>query len=271
MSTIQIPKPAIDFFRPPDHLELPDKDGTFVRNFQEHPQSTLLTDSLQSVLRRIHPDEQYCIGQDCGIYWKLTEEPLLGCKAPDWFYVPDVPPLLNGVVRRSFVTWVEGRGPLAAIEYVSGDGAEERDRTPETGKFWVYEQGIRIPYYAIYEVKLSRVEVYHLVDGRYRRLRENARGHFEIEPLGVELGIWNGRFLNMELPWLRWWDMQGNLLPTSEERAEEECRRAEQERRRAEQEHSRAEQEATRAQTAEERAQRLAEKLRALGVNPDET
>ncbi|HAJ58808.1 MAG TPA: hypothetical protein DCP31_05720 [Cyanobacteria bacterium UBA8543] len=30
----------------PDHTQLPDSDGTFVKNFQEHPQSILLTDSL---------------------------------------------------------------------------------------------------------------------------------------------------------------------------------------------------------------------------------
>jgi hypothetical protein len=30
----------------PDHNELPESDGTFVKNFQEHPQSILLTDSI---------------------------------------------------------------------------------------------------------------------------------------------------------------------------------------------------------------------------------
>jgi hypothetical protein len=41
-----------------------------------------------------------------------------------------------------------------------------------------------------------------------------------IHPLGVELGIWQGEYQNMELPWLRWWDLQGNLLLTGEERAD---------------------------------------------------
>jgi hypothetical protein len=30
----------------PDHTQLPDSDGAFVKNFQEHPQSILLTDSI---------------------------------------------------------------------------------------------------------------------------------------------------------------------------------------------------------------------------------
>ncbi|MFO7090179.1 transcriptional regulator, partial [Arthrospira platensis PCC 7345] len=31
----------------PDHTQLPCEDGTFVKNFQEHPQSILLTDSIR--------------------------------------------------------------------------------------------------------------------------------------------------------------------------------------------------------------------------------
>ncbi len=36
--------------------------------------------------------------------------------------------------------------------------------------------------------------------------------------MGVELGIWQGRYQNIELPWLRWWNNQGNLLHTGWER-----------------------------------------------------
>ncbi len=32
-------------FTLPDHTQLPDSDGTFVKNFQEHPQSIVLTSS----------------------------------------------------------------------------------------------------------------------------------------------------------------------------------------------------------------------------------
>jgi Uma2 family endonuclease len=80
----------------PDHKQLPESDGTFVKNFQEHPQSLLLTSSISPILDAIHPDGRYAIGQDCGIYWRLTDPPERGAEAPDWFYVPDVPPLLNG-------------------------------------------------------------------------------------------------------------------------------------------------------------------------------
>jgi len=76
----------------PDHTQLPESDGTFVKNFQEHPQSILLTDSISPVLQQLHPDGNYAIGQDCGIYWRMTEPPEKGALSPDWFYVPNVPP-----------------------------------------------------------------------------------------------------------------------------------------------------------------------------------
>jgi hypothetical protein len=53
--------------------------------------------------------------------------------------------------------------------------------------------------------------------------------------------LWQGRYQDVELPWLRWWDLQGNLLPTSEERAEQQAKRIE----------------------------RLATQLRARGVEPE--
>jgi Uma2 family endonuclease len=241
----------------PDHTQLPESDGTFVKNFQEHPQSLLLTSSIRPVLDRLHPDRQYCIGQDCGIYWRLTEPPERGAEAPDWFYVPNVPPLLNGVGRRSYVLWKEFVAPLIAIEFVSGNGSQERDPTSpfaseagKAGKFWVYEQAIRIPFYAIYEVEKASVEVYELIANHYQQILPNQRGHYPIAPMGVELGIWQGQEANQILPWLRWWDSAGDLLLTGEERAEWEKQRAEQEK---------------------QRADRFAAKLREMGIDPEET
>jgi Uma2 family endonuclease len=285
--------------RLPDHTQLPESDGTFVKNFLEHPQSMLLTDALEPILERLHPDGQYCIGQDCGIYWRETEPPEpeeKGAEAPDWFYVPNVPPLVNGAYRRSYVMWKELIAPLIVLEFVSGDGTEERDQTRGKGKFWVYEQVIHPVYYGIYEFKLGRIELYELVRGRYQLVIPNAHGHFPIEPLGVTLGIWQAKFIDMTLPWMRWCDNEGNLLPISKELAEYERHRAElaeaqlqQERQRAEVaegrielveeqvqlERQRAElaqqearQERQRAEVADQRATALAERLRALGIDP---
>ena len=52
--------------------------------------------------------------------------------------------------------WHELIALLIVLEFVSGDGSEERDRTPWMGKFWIYEQVIRPAFYGIYEVRRSQ-------------------------------------------------------------------------------------------------------------------
>ena len=219
--------PSTDPVTLPDHTQLPDSDGTFVKNFQEHPQSVLLTDSIEPILQKCHPDGQYTIGQDSGIYWRMTEPPEKGAEAPDWFYVPNVPPTLNGQPRRSYVLWQEFIAPLIILEFVSGTGKEERDRTPWTGKFFIYEQVIRPAFYGIYEVQKSSIELYRHVTNRFELVEANERGHFPIPELGVEIGIWQGTYQNSELPWLRWWDSDGNLLLTGWENSQQERQRVE--------------------------------------------
>jgi Uma2 family endonuclease len=266
----------------PDHTQLPESDGTFVKNFQEHPQRIVLTSSIQPILQQLHPDGNYAIGQDSGIYWRLTEPLEKGAESPDWFYVPNVTPLLEGTYRRSYVLWKEIVAPLIAIEFVSGDGSEERDRTPpvnsraseefkdnKVGKFWVYEQAIRIPFYAIYEVKKASVEVYHLVDGSYELMPANDRGHYPIAPMGVELGIWIGQIDNVELPWLRWWDSQGNLLLTGNERAIAESQLKEEANVAKVQAQLIATQEREQRLEVQQKLDRISAYLRSQGIDPD--
>ena len=269
----------------PDHKQLPESDGTFVKNFQEHPQSIVLTSSIAPVLEKLHPDGRYCIGQDSGIYWRMMEPPEKGAEAPDWFYVPNVSPLLDGEYRRSYVMWKEFVAPLIAIEFVSGSGREERDATPpseteKAGKFWVYEQAIRIPFYAIFDTWKDNLEAYHLVDNRYIKMQPNDRRHYPISPMGVELGL---KFEN-GVSWLRWWDEAGNLLLTGDERAvqaEQKQVQAEQKQVQAEaiaaQERLIANQERLAKQQAEaivtqerDQKEKLANYLRSLVINPDD-
>jgi len=250
-------------FSIPDHKQLPESDGTFVKNFQEHPQSIILTSSIEPILQKLHPDGRYCIGQDSGIYWRLMEPPEKGSEAPDWFYVPNVSPLLDGEYRRSYVLWKEFIAPLIAIEFVSGNGNEERDttlpsETEKAGKFWVYEQAIRIPFYIIFDTWKDYLEAYQLVNGRYVKMEPNDRGHFEIAPMAVEIGLQQ----QGTTVWLRWWDDSGNLLLTGDERALQ------------------AEAIANQATIAQQQAEAIANQalqekdklkayLRSIGVNPD--
>lgn len=272
INSLQLPPPF------PDHKQLPESDGTFVKNFQEHPQSILLTDSLGLILQKIHPDGQYAIGQDCGIYWRETDPPERGAEAPDWFYIPNVPPLLDGEIRRSYVIWREFISPLIVLEFASGDGKEERDRTPlsrtekgkKPGKFWVYEQIIHAAYYGIFVIKTGQLEAYHLVNGLYQPLTPNERGHYFIDALEIEIGVWQGNYQNQHQRWLRWWDNEGNLILTGSERAEIEAARAEQEHERAEQEHERAEQEHERAEALERNQIEAISKLKQLGLTNEQ-
>ena len=214
----------------PNHNQLPSEDDTFVNNFQKHPQSIILTDSIGPILEKIHPDGDYVIGQNCGIYWRATDPPEQGAEAPDWFYIPNVPPLLDGEIRHFYVLWREFFSPFIALEFASGSGKEERDTTSlwesekkektRPGKFWVYEWVLRIPYYGIYDITLGKLEVYNLVNRTYRKLEPNERGNYLIERLQVELGLWQGNYQNQNQLWLRWWDRDGNLLLTGSERAD---------------------------------------------------
>lgn len=220
--------------RIPDHTTLPDQNGTFAHNSYDRWQSHLLTDSLLPQADRLFPQGDYFIGADCGIYWRLTDPPAKGVKAPDWFFVADATRLLDGQMRRSFVLWEEGVAPLIVLEYVYGDGAEERDRTPREGNLWVYERVLRCPYYGIFAPNDARLELYVLGDGRYSPLEPNDSGRFPINRLNIQIGTWRGIFGGFEAPWLRWWDERGYLMLTGAERAE-----------------------------------RLAAKLRELGVDPE--
>ena len=89
-------------------------------------------------------------------------------------------------------------------------------------------------------VKTSQLEVYNWVNARYRLLEPNDRGHYPIDRMGVELGVWFGSYQNQTQRWLRWWDNQGNLLLTGSEQARLERLHTEQERQRAEAERQRA-------------------------------
>lgn len=218
----------------PDHTQLPESDGAVVENFQEHPQGSLLIGSLTPRLQEIHPDGQYAVGHDSGIYWRNMQPVLDGCKSPDFYYIPGVPPMLDGQFRRSYVLWKELVHPHLLAEYVSGDGSEERDTTPYRGKFWVYENVICAWFYVIFDGPRNLLEVYELVRGSYTPVPANEAGRFPIPKLGIELGIWYGKFRNMTLNWLRAWDAKtGQLLPSEEERAEAERRAKEAERERA--------------------------------------
>ncbi|MCL2934765.1 MAG: Uma2 family endonuclease, partial [Trichodesmium sp. MAG_R03] len=95
-------------------------------------------------------------------------------------------------------------------------------------------------------------------------------GHYFIEPLGIELGIWQGSYQNQTLSWLRWWDSEGNLLLTGAERAEVEKARSDRLANIAEQEHQQAEQERQRAEKSELARRNAIPQLLATGMSVEQ-
>jgi Uma2 family endonuclease len=244
-------------------LDLPEKDGASVRNFYEHLQSVLITESLWPKLSELY-GKDFCIGVGTGIYWRATKPPGDGCKAPDWFLVPGVPPLLEGTYRRSYVLWNEGVRPLLIIEYVNSDGVEERDRTPGKGKFWVYEHGIGTAFYAIFDSTKGSLELWENRGHAFHRVPPNSSGRLPIAPLDIELCLWRGPFQGLELTWLRIWDQaNAQMFLTDAERAERE-------RIRADEAETLLEEFRQALEDACEREKRILDKAQEFGIDPTE-
>jgi len=266
----------LEVFDLPTEDDLPFEDGR-LRNFNETPQTELLTGAARPVLDAIHPDGRYLVGADSAIYYRVVKPfEKSKCVAPDWFYVPGVTQVNPaGRKRKSYLLW-ENRPPLIAIEYASNGGAEERDPTPDEGKFWAYESQIRPAYYAIFVPTVAQLEVYELVRDQFVPMRPNEAGRYPIVPMRMELGIWEGTIERTEDVWLRWWSMEGELLPSHSDRAEHQQRRAELEQQRADEQQRfageqqrRADEQQARADAAVADAERMRAMLRALGRDPD--
>ncbi|MEM8641335.1 MAG: hypothetical protein AAGG51_21335 [Cyanobacteria bacterium P01_G01_bin.54] len=109
------------------------------------------------------------------------------------------------------------------------------------------------------QLSTQLLQVYSLQSGQYQPLPQP-----QLPNLGLGLTVWAGQFEGKQYDrWLRWCDLDGNLLLTGDEQAALE-------RQRANQEKQRADQEAQRAQQAEARAARLAELLKAQGIELEE-
>lgn len=248
----------------PDDFKLIDDP---VENIHQPPLAAALTDALGAA-QRIRPD--MLIGSNFGLVAGVDNEAVV--KAPDWFYVPRVHPVPEGVVRRSYTPRMEGDPVAVVMEFLSADDNGELSirAMPPYGKLYFYEQVLQVPVYVIYEPRRGRLEVRSLQGGGYVVQPPDAAGRFWIEPLDLFLGVWRGERLAQTINWLRWWDADGNLLPWSAEQANAERQRAETERQRAETERQRAETEHQRAEVERQRADRLAELIRAQGLDPDQ-
>ncbi|MFB2923538.1 Uma2 family endonuclease [Aerosakkonema funiforme] len=179
------------------------------------------------------------------------------CKAPDWMYVRPVEPWQGSQPRRSYTPNTEGTIPQVVMEFLSATYGEEYsvESTENIGKWFFYEQVIKVPRYVIFRPNTGRIEVYALESERYQLQTPDESGRYLIPGLDLFLGVWQGTYQGRTGYWLRWWDAEGNILLWPEERAE-------QERQRAEEAETLLEQERARSQT-------LLARLREMGIDPE--
>jgi Uma2 family endonuclease len=215
-----------------------------------------------------YPLEEIFTASDLNLYYDPRH--LLWYKRPDWFAVVGVPSLYEGQeLRQSYVLWQEGVDPLVVVEFLS-PGTEDEDlgrlaektlgaKAQPPFKWEVYERILRVPYYVVFNSETNQIRAFELVGTRYREM-ELSEPRLWIEELGLGLGLWQGFWLKQKRPWLRWYDLEGNWVPTPEEREQQFAEQAVQQTEQAQQ----------RAMQAEQRAEILAQRLRELGVNPDD-
>jgi Uma2 family endonuclease len=165
-------------------------------------------------------------------------------KAPDWFYARNVQPLSSQEIRRSYTPNLEGEVPAIVMEFLSATANDEYSIKPTypPGKWFFYEQVLRVPIYALFEPAAGVLEVYQLdSSGRYQVQQPDSNNRYWIEGVGLFLGVWQGTKAERTGYWLRWWDESGEMLLWGAEMVERE----------------------------RQRADRLATQLRAAGMEPE--
>lgn len=175
-----------------------------------------------------------------GVYFALRKSPLV----PDMFLSLDVEVESEHLIeeQRAYFVWEFGKVPDVVVEIVSNRKGNEMDE-----KFRKYAEWA-ISYYVVFDPmqKLGGgvLQVFGMNSGKNYHLRDD----FVLPTVGLSLTLWKGTFEGVKGEWLRWCDIDGNLILSGAERAEFESEKAELE---------------------YNRAEKLADKLRELGVDPE--
>jgi Uma2 family endonuclease len=224
----------------PEEPGLPDEFHDF--------QPQLLRDTFRPPT---YPVDRVFVASDMNLYYDVHHP--LWYKRPDWFAVVGNSRLYEETeLRLSYVIWQEGVDPFVIVELLS-PGTEKDDlgqtlRTvdqPPT-KWQVYEQVLRVPYYIVFDRYTDKLRAFTIQASNYTELDLEEEPRIWMPNLELGLGLWHGTYQGMERLWLRWYDANGNWIPTLEE------------------------QQAIRAEQEYQRAERLAARLRDLGIDPSQ-
>jgi Uma2 family endonuclease len=203
--------------------------------------------------------DNFFIGANLTIYFSRQQLKTRDFRGPDFFLVKNT----NRVPRNSWVTWEEdGRYPDLIIELLS-DSTANVDRTLKRD---LYAERFHTPEYFYFSPDTLEFAGFRLDINKYQPIAPNAQGWLWSETLGFFLGIHERQ--------LRYFSLEGILLPTPQEAAKNEILKANQARliaqqaqQVAEQERQVAEQERQIAQQAKTELRELQEKMRSLGIS----
>ena len=174
------------------------------------------------------------------VYYNQEQLKTKDFRGPDFFVVLGT----EKKDRKSWVVWGEnGLYPNLILEILS----DSTQRVDKGLKKDLYQNTFRTPDYFWFDPNTLEFQGFHLVDGLYQAVQPTDQGWLWSQQLELYLGVFEQR--------LRFFTAQGELIPSPEERAEQERQRAEQERQRAEQ--------------AEQEIARLQAQLRSQGIEPE--
>jgi Uma2 family endonuclease len=286
---------AVEDWEPPmPPTDLIFDDGEPLETNRHRIAMNLLIRSLQQAWS---DRNDFFTGGNMFIYFSSEQARNRDFRGPDFFAVLDVDGTRE---RQGWVVWEEGgRYPDAIVELMSSSTAEI-----DTGlKKDLYERVFRTRNYFVFNpFNPASLQGWELDNSlHYQPLVTNEQGWLWCETLGLWLGTWSGTIDRETAIWLRFYDLEGNLVPLPEEAAQQqadlaqqEAQLAQQEAQLAQQQYQAAQQEAQLAQQqyqaaqqeaqlaqqqaaaerqqAEQerlRAERLAARLRELGLDPD--
>jgi Uma2 family endonuclease len=167
--------------------------------------------------------------------WEVAKEVAQGLepakqkafRGPDVFWVGGVD---HDRERKVWIAWEEdGRLPDVVVELLS-PSTKHKDRTEKRD---LYAQVFRTAEYFLHDPDTVKLEGLRLAGRSYRAIEPDENGRLWSEQLGVFFGIWHGAVDGREGDWVRLYHPDGSLVPTKDERIEEERRRADAERHRA--------------------------------------
>lgn len=117
------------------------------------------------------------------------------------------------------------------MEFLSATEGGEYSIKPTypPGKWFFYEQILRVPIYAIFEPNDGLLELYRLQNGKYELEQPDENSRYWLPEIDLYLGTWTGAKQGRNGYWLRWWHQSSEILPWAVEKIEAERQRADRE------------------------------------------